>query len=419
MSPMVVFVSGAVVLVAITLALVLRPLLRRAATADLSRQQLNAAIYRDQFAELDRDRDAGILSQADYDQARAELQRRLLEDSQTGKDGQAAAPASRALPVALGLALPLGAVLLYLALGTPAALNPLAGGAGSPHGQQFSSAEIEKLVAGLAAKLEGEPENYQGWSMLARSYKSMGRFPEAVRAYERSGPLLEQSAELLVDYADTLAAVAGGFNGKVVSLIDKALRIDPANAQGLWLRGTVAFEGGDYARAVADWDVLLGLLEPGSEDARVVQGNIDEARQKGGLKAGTGTRPRPGAATQGSPGSPAAGASIKGRVELAPAVAGKLPAGGVLMVVARPNDGSRMPVAVLRADAGRLPADFALDDSLAMSPDRKLSQFPEVLVEARISQSGQAVPQPGDLYGEAVVAKRGEQRLTLKIDRVR
>jgi len=397
------FVIGAALLVGLTLILLLLPFRRRPASAEYSRQQLNAAIYRDQLAELERDRNQGILAQADYDQARAELQRRLLEDSQTSTGASVkVARAGRAVPIALALSLPLGAILLYLVLGNPAALNP------APHQQRFSQDDIEQMVAGLAAKLEGEPENFKGWAMLARSYKSIGRFPEAVRAYERTGPMLESSADLLVDYADTLAASVGGFNDKVIVLIEKALRIDPANAQGLWMRGTAAFEAGRYPAAVSDWEKLLKLLPPESEDANVVRANIDEARQKGGSpKAGS------------KAGASKAAAFVKGSVALTASVAGKAPADAVVMVVARPNDGSRMPVAVLRARVSDLPLVFTLDDSLSMSPDRKLSQFAELQIEARVSKSGQAVPQPGDLFGPAQTVKLGAQNILLKLDQVR
>lgn len=418
---MISFVIGAALLLVATLALLLWPLRRRTreatASAELSRQQLNSTIYRDQLAEVERDRAEGALSQDDYEQARTELQRRLLEDThveagQTAKSVPAAT-VGRGVPVALALVLPLGAILLYLVVGNPAALNPSA----TPHQQQFSQQEIERMVAGFAAKLENEPENYKGWAMLARSYKSMGRFPEAMRAYERTGPMLDTSADLLVDYADTMAAGAGGFNDKVIALIDKALRIDPANAQGLWMRGTVAFETGGYAKAVADWERLLALLEPGSEDAKVVAANIDEARQKGGLKAVPQAAAKVGAGKTAQPAMTSA--FVKGRVEVASALAGKVPADGVLMVVARPNDGSRMPVAVVRARVSDLPFDFTLDDSLAMSPDRKLSQFAEIQVEARVSKSGQAIPQPGDLYGPAQTVKLGAHNVRLKIDQIR
>ncbi|MDP1653956.1 MAG: c-type cytochrome biogenesis protein CcmI [Rhodocyclaceae bacterium] len=403
------FIIGAALLVGLTLIFVLWPFRRRnkknEASAALSHRQLNAAIYRDQFAELERDRSEGILAQADYDQARAELQRRLLEDSQADATAPvAAAPAGRAMPIALALSLPLGAILLYLVLGSPAALNP------APHQQRLNPDDIEKMVGGFAAKLEKEPENYKGWAMLARSYKSMGRFPEAARAYERTGPMLETSADLLVDYADTLAAVGGGFTDKVNALIDKALRIDPANAQGLWMRGTASFEAGRYPAAIADWERLLALLEPGSEDAQVIAGNIAEAREKGGLGK---------AARKVGADKTAATSFVKGRVELTANLAGKIPAEAVVMVIARPADGSRMPAAVFQARAADLPLAFVLDDSLSMSPDRKLSQFAEIEIEARVSRSGQAMPQPGDLFGLPQTVKLGARDVLLKIDQVR
>jgi cytochrome c-type biogenesis protein CcmH len=411
------FAIGAALMVGVTLLLLLLPFRRRPASADFSRQQLNAAIYRDQFAELERDRAEGALAQDDYDVARGELQRRLLEDSGNATDTNEPAAASRVLPVSLALALPLAAMLLYLALGNPAALTP-------PPEQNFTADDIERMVSGLAAKLEKEPDNLQGWAMLARSYKAMGRIPEALRAFERAIKLVETNAELLVDYADALASSPGGFNAKVVALIDQALQLDPANAQALWLRGTAAFEAGKYATAAADWQRLLALLDPGTEDARTVEANIAEARAKGGLPAAkpkvgvTGGNPRgTGGTAKGS--AAAAKAVVTGRVELAAGLAGKVPAGGILMVVARPNDGSRMPVAVLRIPAAGLPLAFTLDDSLAMNPDRLLSQFAELQIEARISQSGQAMPQPGDLFGPAQTVKRGDSKVVLKVDQVR
>lgn len=272
------FVVGALALILIAVVFIVWPFRRRRAGADFSQQQLNAAIYRDQMAEIERDRAIGALDQADFEQARAELQRRLIEDSpEQVAVGAAPERAGFALPIALGAFLPLAAILLYLALGNPTALNPPPRPA-SPHGDQFTQQDIDRMVAGLAAKLESEPENYRGWAMLARSYKQMGRYPEAARAYARTGPMLETSADLLVDYADALAVVENGFTPAVVVLIDRALKLDPAQPQGLWLRGTAAFEAKRYDQAIADWQALLKLFPAGSEEASVIAANIAEAR---------------------------------------------------------------------------------------------------------------------------------------------
>lgn len=409
MNPLLPFIGGALLLLVATLTLLLLPFRHRVAGTEISRKQLNAAIYRDEFAELERDLAEGALSQDDYDQAKAELQRRLLEDSAAPATPAPGAPSSRKLPLALLLVLPVAATALYLLLGNPAAINP-------PQEKRFSQQDIESMVDGLAARLEKEPQNLQGWAMLARSYKAMGRLPEAVRAFEKAGSLVEADPGLLVSYADALASTAG-FDKKVNALIDKALALDPENAQALWMRGTVAFEAKQYAQAVADWERLLALLEPGSEDAQIVTANIDEARQKGHLPAAkqkTGANNAKPAAK-----SAAVDAFVKGEVELAGGLAGKVPAGAMLMVIARPADGSRMPVAVWRVPAGKFPLAFTLDDSLSMSPDRRLSQFPQVVVEARLSASGQATPQPGDLFGPPQTVRLGSQGVRLKIDQVR
>lgn len=273
------FVIGATLMVLATLALLLLPFFRLPKNRDLSHQELNAAIYRDQFAELERDRAEGALSQDDYIQARAELQRRLIEDSHTATvgvtaagGGSATAPASRAVPTALAISLPLVAVLLYLMLGSPAGLKPP-----PPAEQQLSTHDIERMVSGLAAKLEKEPENLQGWAILARSYRQMGRMPDAVRAYERVVSQNGGGADLYVEYADTLAGVSG-FNSKVRALIDKALQLEPNHQIGLWLRGTAAYQSQQYAKAIADWETLLKLMPPDSEDANVLRANIAETK---------------------------------------------------------------------------------------------------------------------------------------------
>jgi cytochrome c-type biogenesis protein CcmH len=405
------FLIGAIALVLFTLAFLVWPLLRRRpASADFSRTQLNTTIYRDQLAELERDRSEGSLSQTDYDQAKAELQRRMLEDTSGEESPAAAAVANtpgRSLPITLGVFIIIGSVLAYMALGNPQAINP-------PHQQRFDQAEIERMIADMAVKLEKEPENYKGWEMLARTYKVMGRYPDAVKAYARTGTLLDTSAELLVDYADAQAAVDKGFSRAVMVLIDKALKLDPANMQGLWLRGTAFFESQQYDKAVADWEGLLKLLPPDSEEARVITANLAEARGKGGLKPGNKSKVGAGETAK----KTAANASITGRVELDPALAGKLPAGATVMVIARPADGSRMPVGVF-VNKGKLPVSFTLDDSLAMTPDNPLSKHKELRIEARISQSGQAMAQPGDLFSAAQTVKLGAKNVVLKVDQVK
>jgi cytochrome c-type biogenesis protein CcmH len=271
------FVIGALLLTVAALFILLQPFRRRPASADFSRTQLNAAIYRDEMADLERDLSEGALSEEDYAQAREELQRRLIEDSSTDNptagSAVAAQTAHRATPIALALALPLAAAALYLLLGNPAAINP------PPPAQEMTAEDIDRMVSSLAAKLKQEPGNLQGWTMLARSYKAMGRLPEAIQAYEKASSLAAGDADLLLDYADTLAVENRGFTEQVKQLIDQALAIDPVHPQGLWLRGTAYYSSADYAKAITDWEKLLSVLPPESENAQVVRANIDEVKQ--------------------------------------------------------------------------------------------------------------------------------------------
>lgn len=281
------FIVGAVVLATVALLVLLRPFYwRRQAAATASHRQLNAAIYRDQFAELERDRAEGTLSEADYQQARQELQRRVLEDGQEEAAQAVPPPAPKKTLLALGLLLPLASLGLYLLLGSPAALQP------QEAQHRFSAQDIERMVAGLAARLENEPDNLEGWAMLARSYKAMRRFDEAEKAFARAGKFIEGDAQLLADYADVVAMKAGGrLAGKPAELIEKALLVDPQNLQALWLSGTAAFETGRYDKAAAVWERLLALLPPDSDDAKQIAAGIAEARaQAPAAKA------RPGAA---------------------------------------------------------------------------------------------------------------------------
>lgn len=399
----IIFLSAAALLLLAVLALLLRPLLRRAAPpATASRQALNTAIYRDQLAELERDRAAGSLSESDFDQSRAELQRRLLQDAAVVDVAPSPSHPAWRSAIALSLALPLAAALLYAWLGNPAGLKP-------PQvqqpGHEVTQAQIEQMVAALAARLEQHPEDVNGWVMLARSYKLMRRFDEAEKAFSHIGDALNSDPVLLTEYADLLATRAGGnLTGKPSALVDEALKLDPENPKALWLAGTAAFNRGDYLGAGRYWESLLKLLPPESEDAKSIAAAIAEARQKSGGKP---------AADKGV----VSGKTVSGRVSLSPALAKKLRPSDTLFIFARAVNGPRIPLAVLRAHAGALPLTFTLDDSLAINPELKLSGANQVKIEARISKSGNATPESGDLVGESAAVKPGAKGVGIVIER--
>lgn len=387
------FLIAAALVLAASLVLLSRPWWRKQRTGTGTRRALNAAIYRDQLAEIEKDRASGELNELDYQEAGAELQRRLLDDAEEADVTLATSAHPKRTLLALIVVLPLAAASLYWWLGNPAGMDPMAR-------RDFTQSDIEDMVAGLAAKLEKEPGNHQGWVMLARSYKAMGRYDEAERAFEKAMPLVEKHPQLLGAYADLLASKAGGnLEGKPEQLIAQALRLDPDDLQSIWLAGTAAFNRRDFATAIRHWEHGLKQLPPDSEDAQMLNNIIAEAKQKMGA------------------GKVASTTAIGGQVALAPALLGKAAANDTVFILARGTE-SPMPLAVKRARAADLPMNFTLDDGDAIPGGPTLSSAQSVMVEARVSKSGDAKQKPGDLAGAIAQVKPGTKGLRITIDRV-
>jgi cytochrome c-type biogenesis protein CcmH len=396
------FVVAAGLIVAAVL-FVVPPLLRRASAAGESRAEANIAVYRDQLRELDTDLQAGTLAPDQYDRARREIEARLLQDVDAASSGQPSvrpARRARAAAVALALVVPVGAAAVYLAVGNPGALVAEVGGDAS-HG--LSPQQFEALVARLAVRLKEHPEDAEGWMMLGRSYAVLGRFKEASDAYAAAAARTPKDAQLLADYADALAMAQGRrLEGEPEKLIARALAADPENVKANLLAGTVAFNRGDYATATGHWQRILARVPPESEVAQQLQAAIADAR---GQTAGASNR------------APATAAGrVRGVVKLAPALAAKASPGDTVFIFARAAQGQRMPLAIVRKQVRDLPFEFTLDDSTAMSPARKLSGQQRVVIGARVSKSGNATPQPGDLEGSTPPVAVGAERVNLVID---
>jgi cytochrome c-type biogenesis protein CcmH len=383
------FIAAAAVVAVVALAALLRPS-RRTPAAD--RQTLNVSVYRDQLRELEADRAAGAIAAPEYERARAELERRLLEDAAQPAPARPA-PGSRRAIRAVALAAPLAAVAVYLAVGTPSAVVP-------------QDRQIEEMVERLATRMKSRPEDVEGWKMLGRSYSVLGRFRDAVEAYAQAAKRSPRDAQLLADFADAMAMAQGQkLAGEPEKLVLRALEIEPANLKALALAGTAAFERKDYAAAAGLWERMLPGVAPDSEDARTIQSNIAEARSHLGQAAAK---------------SPSKNSSsLKGTVSLAPALAGKASPDDAVFIFARAEKGPPMPLAVLRKRVRDLPVDFALDDSMAMAPQLRLSSQPRVVVGARISKSGSATPQAGDLQGLSAPVSNNATGVAVTIDTVR
>ena len=445
----------------VALAFVLVPLLRARSTADgadsarLSDAVSNVAVFRSQKREIEEDFSRGVVSAGERDAALNELSQRLVDevpgDSATGSKPESLRRHRPWLLMSvLGALIPAAAFMIYAALGSPQAFR--AGGAGVPGemaahaaagvapGSEpaISDKQILAMVDTLAQKMQQNPGDPKGWVLLARSQGALGRYAEAVAAYERATQLLPSDAQLLADYADVVVmAQQGRFEGKPLALIQQALKLDPGNLKGLALAGTAELRLGNREASLKHWGKLKTLVAKDSDDYRQVEAIMAEiqggktpivpaapvASSAAAVSTPAPARPLENVKSAVDNVKPAAttGVAVSGHVMLAPEFAAKLAPTDTLFVFARAKEGPRMPLAVLRVptpQAGDFPKTFELTDAMAMAPGLNLSSFPEVVIEARISRSGNAQLQPGDLSGVSGAVKPGASAVKVIISRV-
>ncbi len=403
------FLIAAGLLLALVLAVLFFFLFRRRADVSDNRKALNAAVYRDQLVELDAERREGSLEDADYAQARDEVQRRLLEDTAVSPEVTDYTH-GRKVAIAILLAIPLAVVGLYAWHGQSDALNP--------QQQQAMEPKIEAMVASLAAKLAANPDNPEGWAMLARSYMNLDRPKDALQAFAHLTQQLKDDPQLMVDYAEALAS-SGQDQGMVQARtwVEKALALEPGNPKGLFLSGGFAFADKNYRKAAAVWEKLMPLLEPGSQDANFVLENLNRARAQVKLPPFAADRFQQATGPT-TPQASNASSALAGNVVLDPALKDKAAPTDTVFVFARAVQGPRMPLAVLKTTVSQLPLAFELTDAMAMSPQFNLSSASLVRVEVRVSKSGSATPGSGDLVGASLPVKPGTRGIEVHISQV-
>jgi cytochrome c-type biogenesis protein CcmH len=414
------------------LGLIVRPLLKQPAQLT-NEQEKTLPVYRQQFAELEQDLTNGLLTDDQYQTARHELERRVLEETgstETSSMMSGGLVNIRLVALSLVLAIPAASGVLYWTLGNPAAMthptaSPMSAQSGADNERQMTEG-LNAMVDKLKKKLEQNPNDATGWTMLARSYMAMERYADAVPTFEKALKLNPNNADMLADYADALAVHQGRkLEGKPETLIDKALKVDPNHVKALMLAGTVAYNRKDFVLAVKDWERARTNLPPDSEPefTEQISAAIDDAKRRMGgvpMMAAANAPAASSAMPTDHPPVKKAGASraITGKVVLGPSLAGKtLP--DTLFVFAKDVAGPPMPVSIVRASKNDLPFTFRLDDSTSPMPSRKLSDIDTVVIVARLSKSGQAMPGSGDLEGMSQPIKPGTENLTIIIDRER
>ncbi len=419
---MIVFLIVGAILICAALWFILPTLLRQDLSDDqhVLRDAINLSVLRDQMRELDADLAAGTIKGDSYESAKQELEKRVLDDIRPNAPKASVAMRKPWSGVLIGLSIPAIAISLYFMLGTPAGLDParlVASKDQANQENQVTEQQIITMVAGLAQRLKNEPENVEGWIMLARSYGALGRYKEAVEAYEHLIKLAPENAGILADYADTLAMTLGkSLQGEPEKLIQRALTADPKNVKALFLAGSATYDRQDYATAVAYWKKVLLLVPSESDMARATISSINDAQSRAGDGATAPALSVVPAATV-APAPAAQASEVEGRVELDPALRSKVSDTDTVFVFAKAVEGPKFPLAVLRKQVKDLPLSFTLDDSMSMMPNAKLSNFPMVIVGARISKSGNAIAGAGDFEGATEAVRPGSQHLVISINR--
>ena len=408
---MTVFVILAAAMLALALAFPLLPLLRQrqnapAGTGGGDPKRLKA---------LDDALAAGVIDDDEYRSKRA-----AMSSTASPVSANKGRRLSMAAALAVAIVLPIGAIILYQLKGEAAALDPSRSMATSAPTAEEHGVDMDQAVAGLVAKLKENPANADGWALLGRAYQSMGKFTESRDALKHAFDLMPDNHDLTVEYAQALALTNDGrrIAGESRQLIEGVLKADPDHQRALWLIGISDYQAADYNAAITAWNRLLPALPPGSDIAESVRNQIADAQKLGGTVAIADT---PALTT--APQTPMLtnhdGPKLTVSVSLDAKLKDKLSSGATLFIFARAENGPPMPLAIHRGPANELPLTVVLDDSMGMLPTMKLSMFPKVVIGARVSSSGNAMAQPGDLQVlSAAIDVNRKEPVELVIDSV-
>jgi cytochrome c-type biogenesis protein CcmH len=380
-------VAGCMTLFA--LIIIIRALRHHPSYSAKTDQKATVRLYQTRLEEIDRDIENGTLPQESSESLRKEIENELLQavDEQNSISQPVAQPVSRSLVVLLCLLVPILSVALYLNLGEPRLIVQSTPAEAPP---DTALPPIGEMVTQLESHLSRQPDDAQGWLMLTRTYLVLGEGDKALQAAEKLYSLTGDEPETLLIYIQSLVFSNGGqFNARANQLIDKLLTID--NKAGKWLAGLAAEQRGDYQLALTTWEQLLPTMTDEPEAAQSIEGLIARVREKMQTGQDQITVDETGGETP---------MAISVRVDVTPSLVPLISAQDTLFIYARASEGPAMPLAIVRKKAGDLPVVVTLDDSMAMSPAMKLSSFATVDILARISKSGAAAPQSGDLVGE-------------------
>jgi len=385
---------------------ILPPLWHKQAVQAADLDQRNILIAQHRLAELKENRRLGGLSQAQYEEQLADLEQALSDDLDIKSHVSSTQSQGRWVVYVLVLGVPLLAGALYFSLGNYQAISHSAEMAVDP--DTLKLAEINKMVNGLAEKMKNNPDDAQGWLMLGRSYKVLEQHAKAVDAFANAYRLLGDQAEVMLLYADALAYASDkNLAGKPTELVFKALALEPDNMNALWLGGMAKAQQGDPVAAIKLWKKLAALLPPGSDSQQEIQGLLAKIESEA---------PQAAAQPEATQQANAPSVAIDVQVSLAPELQKSASPGDTVFIYAQALSGPKMPLAIVRKQVSDLPLTVSLNDTMAMMPNMKLSNFSNVKLLARISKSGNAISQPGDLIGvidQVALADKGSHKIVI------
>jgi cytochrome c-type biogenesis protein CcmH len=373
--------------------------LARSQNRSTEQQNANLAVHQNRLAELEQELNVGKIARAQFDELVAELELELGDlPASTQTDRSARFKGLAALVAALAV-LPMLALAVYFNLGRP----DLIGGKVGHTEAKATSDSLDAVIQRLEQHLAQNPDDPEGWALLGRSYQALGRAEQAKTAYERALSLLPDNLDLKARYAEVLADLQGSLAGQPQKLLEEILASDPNHPYALWLSGLAALHEGDRNLAQRYWQTLLEQMPKDSAAAN----QLREVMAKAGLTSDSSSQPTPPA-------------KVQVTVQLAPSLNPRVHPEDPVYIFARAAEGPPMPLAIVRKQVKDLPLTVTLDDSMAMLPQLKLSNFKRIVLGARVAKSGNAQGAPGDLEGWTGEVTVGEdsQKL-LVIDQVR
>ena len=387
------FWLAAGLLLLIALSFLLIPVLRgRRAQREEDRTALNVALYQERVAELQAQREEGVLTAEQFETGRAEAARELLADTEGVAPGRVSS-LGKAIPLLAAVLVPVLGLSLYLHFGSSDKVELT---------REFSQPpqSLEEMVARLERAAAAQPDSAEGLYFLGRAYMAQNRPAEAARVFERAANLAGRQPELLGQWAQAqYFADDKKWSVKIQALTDEALKADPKEVTSLGLLGIAAFEDQRFEQAIGYWQRLMTELPEGDASRAALEGGIAKAREQ--LQAS-------GGKVETAPVAKAM-ASIKVSVDLADAVKASALPGDSVFIFARAVSGPPAPLAVKRVTVADLPITVELGDVDAMMPQLKLSNFPEVQLMARISRAGQ--PTAGEWVGRSQPLSSSTQEL--------